>query len=338
MDIKEAIQKTVEGGHLTFLEAYAVANCMMSGKSTESQIAALLIAFRLKGETIDEISGFAKSMREKVNVVPCRNGDLVDTCGTGGDGSGTFNISTLSAFVAAGAGCRVAKHGNRCVSSLCGSADLFSGLGIHTEISPEQMGVCIDETGIGFLFAPLLHPAMKYAIGPRREMGVRTIFNILGPLTNPAGAKRQVMGVFNPDLTEPLANVLKQLGSDHVMVVHGSGLDEITLTGETRISELKEGSVRTYTITPEDLGFKPVSLDDIRGGDASENTAITMAILQGEKGPKRDMVLANAGAVVYVSGLAGTLEDGMRLAEESIDSGKALRVVEDLKALTRSMA
>lgn len=338
MAIKEAIQKTIEGDNLSLQESYNVANFIMGGEATDAQIAALLVALRLKGETIDEITGFAKSMRERVNVVPCQDDNLVDTCGTGGDSSGTFNISTVSAFVAAGAGCKVAKHGNRSVSSQCGSADLFKELGVNTEISPEQMGRCIDETGIGFLFAPLLHPAMKYAIGPRREMGVRTIFNILGPLTNPAGAKRQVMGVFSPDLTEQLANVLKQLGSDHVMVVHGSGLDEITLTGETQVSELKDGSVRTYNITPEDLGLPKVSMDDIKGGDAAKNVKITMDILKGEKGARRDMVLANVGAVIYVAGQASSHAEGIKMAEESIDSGKALKVVEDLKGLTISMA
>jgi len=338
MAIKEAIQKTIEGQNLTLQESYNVANFIMGGEATDAQIAALLVALRLKGETIDEITGFARSMREKVNVVTCKESHLVDTCGTGGDNSGTNNISTVSAFVAAGAGCKVAKHGNRSVSSQCGSADLFKELGVHIEISPEQMGQCIDETGIGFLFAPLLHPAMKYAIGPRCEMGVRTIFNILGPLTNPAGAKRQVMGVFSPDLTEPLANVLKQLGSEHVMVVHGSGLDEITLTGETQISELKNGSVLTHNITPEDLGLLKVTMDDIKGGDATENAKITMDILNGAKGPKRDMVLVNAGAVIYVAGLASSHVDGIKMAAESIDSSRALKVVESLKELTKAMA
>ena len=338
MAIKEAIRKTMDGQGLSLQESYAVANFIMGGEATDAQIAALLVALRFKGETIDEITGFAKSMREKVNVVPSSAGNLVDTCGTGGDNSGTNNISTVSAFVAAGAGCKVAKHGNRSVSSKCGSADLFKELGMNIEITPEQMGQCIDETSIGFLFAPLLHPAMKYAIGPRREMGIRTIFNILGPLTNPAGAKRQVMGVFSPDLTEPLANVLNQLGSEHVMVVHGSGLDEITLAGETQISELKNGTVRTYNIGPEDLGLAEVTMDDLKGGEAAENAKITMSILKGEKGPKRDVVLANAGAVIYVAGMASSHNDGIRMAEESIDSGKALKVVENLKTLTASMS
>jgi anthranilate phosphoribosyltransferase len=338
MAIQQAIEKTINGEHLSLSESHAVASFIMEGSATDAQIAALLVSLRLKGETIDEVTGFARAMREKAAAVSCNPQGLVDTCGTGGDKSGTFNVSTVSAFVAAGAGSRVAKHGNRSVSSQCGSADLFKELGVKIELSPDQMGRCIDETGIGFLFAPLLHPAMKYAIGPRREMGIRTIFNILGPLTNPAGAKRQLLGIFDPNLTEPIASVLQQLGSEHVMVVHGEGLDEITLTGETRVSELKDGNVKTYSIKPEDFGFRKISIDEIRGGDPTVNAQMAMAILGGkEKGAKRDLVVLNAGAAIYVSGVAESIEKGVEKATESIDSGKALTVFEKLKAVTQTM-
>ncbi|HDQ44236.1 MAG TPA: anthranilate phosphoribosyltransferase [bacterium] len=338
MDIQEAIRKTVEGEDLSIQESRAVAATVMEGAATDAQIAALLVALRLKGETIDEVTGFARAMRERASAVKCGFDRLVDTCGTGGDRSGTFNVSTVCALVAAGAGSRVAKHGNRSVSSRCGSADVFKELGVRIELSPDQMGRCIDETGIGFLFAPLLHPAMKYAVGPRREMGIRTIFNILGPLTNPAGVKRQILGIFDPRLTEPIATVLHQLGSEHVMVVHGDGLDEITLTGETRVSELKDGNVKTFSIQPEDFGFRRISIDDIRGGDPAVNAQITLAILGGkEKGARRDLVVLNAGAAIYVSGSAGTLEEGIGMAAESLDSGRALSVLESLKAMTQGM-
>ncbi len=337
MNIKDAIQKTIQGDSLTSEESHQVATEIMEGKATDSQIGALLVSLRVKGETIDEITGFAKTMREKATPIPCTAQDLVDTCGTGGDRSGSFNISTLSAIVAAGAGCPVAKHGNRSVSSLCGSADVLKALGVNLEITPETAALCIDHAGIGFLFAPLLHQAMKYAIGPRREMGIRTIFNVLGPLTNPAGAKRQVMGVFNPDLTEPIANVLKNLGSEHVMVVHGEdGLDEMTVTGKTRISELKDGTVRTYHLDPESVGMKKASAGSLKGGDAEENAAIVRGILNGEQGPRRDTVLLNAGAVIYVGGRAPDLAEGIRLAQEAVDSGEAMKRLEALVQISKS--
>lgn len=337
MTMKEAIQKTVGGESLSQQEAHLVATEIMEGKVTDAQIAALLMTLRLKGETIDEITGFAKTMREKVTMIPCTADMIVDTCGTGGDGSGTFNISTVSAIVAAGAGCAVAKHGNRSVSSQCGSADVLKALGVNLEITPDKAGECIDQNHIGFLFAPLLHQAMKFAIGPRREVGVRTIFNILGPLTNPAGARRQVMGVFNGELTEPLAQVLKNLGSDHVMVVHGAdGMDEITLTGKTRISELKDGVVKTYDLDPASMGLKTVNSDHLKGGDAEQNAAIANSILKGEKNAKRDVVIINAGAVIYVGGKAPSIEAGMALAEEAIDSGAALERLQKLVELTNS--
>ena len=335
MDIKQAIQTVIDSKDLTEQEMMAVANTIMSGEATDSQIGGLLVALRMKGETLEEITGFARVMREKATRIETRNNHLVDTCGTGGDKSGTFNISTISALVAAGAGCSVAKHGNRSVSSQCGSADVLKALGVNLELSPEQVGQCIDETGIGFLFAPMLHSAMKYAIGPRREMGVRTIFNVLGPLTNPAGAKRQLMGVFDGSLTEPLAHVLKELDSEHVMIVHGEdGLDEITLTGNTRISELKDGSVVTYDIHPEDFGFKTCSSADLKGGDPASNAEIAKRILRGEKGAKRDVVLMNAGAVIYTGGKADSYEAGIEIAAETIDNGKAMDALERLVALS----
>ncbi len=336
MKIKEAIKKIIELNDLTQQEAFEVAIEIMSGGATDAQIAALLTALRMKGETIDEITGFVRAMRDKVTPIECSSKDLVDTCGTGGDRSGTFNISTLSAFVAAGAGCRVAKHGNRSVSSRCGSADLLKALGVNIEITPKRMVSCIDETGIGFLFAPILHKAMKYAIGPRREVGVRTIFNILGPLTNPAGARRQLLGLFSDELTEPIANVLKKLGSEHCLVVHGEdGLDEITITGKTFVKELRNGVVESYCIEPEDFGIQKGTIDDIRGGDVNDNVRIALDILNGGKGPKRDITVFNAGAAIYVGGKAASLAEGIELAKESIDSGKAIEKLQMLREMTR---
>ena len=335
MTIREAIQKTVAGNSLSQQEAHLVATGIMEGQATDAQIAGLLMALRLKGETIDEITGFARTMREKATRIPCEVTGLVDNCGTGGDGRGTFNISTASAFVAAGAGCKVAKHGNRCVSSQCGSADVLKALGVNLQITPEKAADCIDQNGIGFLFAPLLHQAMKYAIGPRRELGVRTIFNVLGPLTNPAGARKQVMGVFDRHLTEPIANVLKNLGSEHVMVVHGEdGLDEITLGGKTTVSELKNGKITTYKLEPSALGYNPVEPEALKGGDDRANADIARQLLGGERGPMRDVVVINAGAVIYVSGLADSIAEGIKMAEESIDSGQAKKKLDTLVRMT----
>ncbi|MBN2030392.1 anthranilate phosphoribosyltransferase [bacterium] len=335
MDIKEAIHVAITSKNLKQAEAYHIADEIMSGHATDAQIAALLVALRSKGETIDEITGFAKAMREKATSIHCHADCVVDTCGTGGDRAGTFNISTLSAFVAAGAGCQVAKHGNRSVSSRCGSADLLKELGINIEIAPEAIVRCIDEVGIGFLFAPLLHKAMKYAIGPRREIGIRTIFNILGPLTNPAGARRQLLGVFDGDLTEPLAHVLMKLGSEHVLVVHGEdGLDEISLTKKTKVSELRQGEIRNYFLEPEQFHFSRIQPEEIRGGDPAENARIGLDVLKGVRGAPSNMVLLNAGAAIYVSGLAQSIEEGIERSRESIDSGKALEKLEALKKMT----
>lgn len=329
--IKEAISKVVSGESLSKEEASNTMNEIMSGEATPAQIACFLTALRLKGETIDEITGCATIMREKVTRIQTNTEILVDTCGTGGDVSHTFNISTIAALVAAGAGVRIAKHGNRAVSSQCGSADVLKALGVNTEADADKVARCIDEAGIGFLFAPMLHPAMKYAIGPRREIGIRTIFNILGPLTNPAGAKSQVLGVYDVGLTEPLAHVLKNLGSRHVFVVHGAdGLDEITTTDKTFVTELKDGEVRSFVINPEDFDVTRANKADLIGGTVEENAKIALDILQGEKGAKRDVVLLNASAAIVTGGLASDFAEGIRLASESIDSGKAMKKLEAL--------
>ena len=330
--IREAISKVVDGENLSQEEAAATMNEIMSGDATPAQISCFITALRLKGETVDEITGCAKIMREKVTRIESQAKPLVDTCGTGGDGLHTFNISTTAAFVAAGAGLHVAKHGNRSVSSKSGSADVLKALGVNIEADAVTVARCVDEVGIGFLFAPMLHPAMKYAIGPRREIGIRTIFNILGPLTNPAGASSQVLGVYDPGLTETLANVLKNLGSEHVFVVHGSdGLDEMTVTDKTHVAELVDGEVKCYEIDPEDFGISKADISSLVGGAAEENAQITLDILNGDKGPGRDIVLLNSAAAIVAGGLASNLAEGIQIAAQTIDSGKALEKLELLK-------
>lgn len=333
--IREAISKVVDGEDLSQEEATTTMNEIMSGEATPAQIACFITALRLKGETVDEITGCARIMREKVTRIEAKADLLVDTCGTGGDGSNTFNISTTAAVVAAGAGLHIAKHGNRSVSSKSGSADVLKALGVNIEADAALVAKCVDEVGIGFLFAPMLHPAMKYAIGPRREIGIRTIFNILGPLTNPAGAQVQVLGVYDAALTETLANVLKNLGSSHVFVVHGAdGLDEITITDKTYVSELVDGQVKSFTIAPEDFGMSRADASTLVGGEAEENARITLDILGGEKGPRRDIVLLNSAAVIMAGGKAADLAEGIQVAAETIDSGKALEKLELLKKAT----
>jgi anthranilate phosphoribosyltransferase len=333
--IREAISKVIEQKDLIEESARGVMNEIMSGEATPAQIASFLTALRLKGETVEEITGFAKVMREKVTRVKVEEEVIVDTCGTGGDGTHTFNISTIAAFVVAGAGLIVAKHGNRSVSSKCGSADLLEALGVKIDADVKKVERCFKEIGMGFLFAPLLHGAMKYAIGPRREIGIRTVFNILGPLTNPAGAKAQVLGVYAPELTETLAGVLRNLGSKHAFLVHGlDGLDEITLTGRTKVSELKEGEITNYFISPEDFGMKTCEIEDLKGGTVEENVGIALDILKGEKGPKRDIVLLNAACAIVAGGKAKDLAEGIKKAAESIDSGKAREKLELLKKYT----
>ncbi|MBU0628344.1 MAG: anthranilate phosphoribosyltransferase [Nanoarchaeota archaeon] len=334
--IKEAIYKLIEKQDLTMQEAESVMDEIMSGKATDAQIAGFLVALRLKGETIDEITACAKVMRQKSSrIKPKAHSKLIDVVGTGGDSSGTFNISTTASFVVAGAGIPVAKHGNKGVSSKSGSADVLSALGININLEPKKVEQCIDEVGIGFMFAPTFHSSMKYAIGPRKELGIRTIFNILGPLTNPAEAPYELMGVFSESLVEPMAEVLGKLGCKHALVVHGNGLDELTICSKTKVAEYKDNKVNTYEIDPKDFNIKTASLNDIKGNSPEENAKITLNILEGkEKGPKRDIVLLNAGAAIYTAGMAKTIKEGIDLAKNSIDSGKALEKLNKLKVWT----
>jgi anthranilate phosphoribosyltransferase len=347
--ITEAVRALVDRRDLTRLEAAAAMEAIMSGAATNAQIAAFLTALRMKGETVEELVGLALVMRQKAVKVRTHDGEvvgatgtdremLIDTCGTGGDASGTFNVSTATAFVVAGAGVQVAKHGNRSVSSLCGSADVVETLGINLELSPPQVARCIDEVGIGFLYAPLLHTAMKHVMVARREMGIRTAFNMLGPLTNPAGANAQVIGVYAASLTEPLARVLAELGTFRAFVVHGAdGLDEISNTGESYIAEVHEGVVRSSRVRPEDFGIPRASIRDLQGGDREENARIIRHLLQGEMGPRRDIVLMNAAAALVVGGKAKDVKDGVGLAAASIDSGAAARKLAQLIDLSRNL-
>ncbi|GAB4283288.1 MAG: anthranilate phosphoribosyltransferase [Deferrisomatales bacterium] len=350
--LKPFIRRLVEGVDLTEAEMIDAMEAIMGGEATPAQMAAFLTALRIKGETVEEITGAARVMREHATPIPVgRPRDavvsidrdeinveyetIVDTCGTGGTGTNTFNISTTTAFVLAGAGLRVAKHGNRAVSSRCGSADVLEALGVNLEVTPETVRTCIEEIGIGFLYAPLLHSAMKHVAPVRREMGIRTVFNILGPLTNPAGASRQVLGVYREELTGVLARVLGRLGSRRAMVVHGSdGLDEITITGFTHVAELADGAVTERDIRPEEFGLASAPPESIRGGDARDNAAIVRGVLEGEKGPRRDVVLLNAAAALTVADRAQDMAAGIALAAEAIDSGKARAKLERLVELT----
>jgi len=334
--IQEAISKLIEKEDLSLDEATTVMDEIMSGKATDAQIAGFLVALRLKGETIDEITACASVMRKKASRIKPKNQDqLLDVVGTGGDKSGTFNISTAAAIVTAAAGIPVAKHGNKGVSSKSGSADVLTALGINIDLDPKQVEKCIDEVGIGYMFAPKFHGAMKYAIGPRKELAVRTIFNILGPLTNPAEAPYELMGVFDESLVEPLAEVLGKLGCKHALVVHGNGLDEISIEAPTKVAEYKDNHVTTYEIKPSDFNIKLAELKEIQGNSPEENAKIILDILnQKEKGPKRDVVLLNAGAAIYVAGKADSIQAGIDIAKNSIDSGKALETFNNLKAWT----
>jgi anthranilate phosphoribosyltransferase len=340
MTIQEAIGQLVIGRDLPEQAMYEVMQTIMSGEATAAQIGAFITALRIKGETVAEITGAVRVMREKATRIETgvdinRGGIVIDTCGTGGDSSGTFNVSTTSAFVVAGAGGIVAKHGNRSVSSKCGSADVLEASGVSLNLTPDQISQCIREVGIGFLFAPALHGAMKYAIGPRREIGIRTIFNILGPLTNPAGANVQLLGVFDARLTELLANVLGRLGSKRALVVHGEGnLDELTVTGATKVSELVNGTVTTYTVTPEEFGLQRVGLEALAGAATPQLAAVEMRdILAGKQGHKREMVLLNSGATLMVADLVPTIAEGVRVAASIIDSGKAVAKLDELVQL-----
>jgi len=341
IDIQRAIDVISRFGQLRVEEAEAVMNQIMRGEATEAQIGAYLMGLRMKGETEAEILGSARAMRANAIKVPIRSeGDLLDTCGTGGDKSGTFNISTTVAFVAAGAGVRIAKHGNRASTSRCGSADVLAELGVNLDLTPQQVGRCVDEIGIGFLFAPRLHPAMKHALGPRRDLRVRTIFNILGPLTNPAGARRQLMGVFAPDLTEYLANVLGELGALSAIVVCGYGnIDELTTTGPNVVSHYADGAVRTFELNPLDYDLTPAHIWELLGGEAAENARILRGILSGEvNAAKRDVVLLNAGAALVAAGRARDFAEGIALAADSIASGAALAKLDALIAFSQEVA
>ncbi len=337
MEIRQAIDKLVNRVDLSEAETVDVMNQIMTGEATPLQVAAVLTALRMKGESIDEITGAARVMREKAHRVNVGTKTVLDTCGTGGDQKGTFNISTTAAFVLAGAGVNVAKHGNRSVSSQSGSADVLGALGVKVDAPKERVEQCIAKIGIGFLFAPLLHEAMKYAVQPRRDIGIRTIFNILGPLTNPAMATHQLIGIYSGDLVAVIAQVLKNLGSARAMVVHGlEGLDEISLCGPTKVAELRDGQVKEYTIEPEQFGFNRCCLDELHGGNAAQSALIVRGVLDGKQGPARDVVLLNSGAALYVSGSAETIIDGIRLAAESIDSTKARQKLEQLVEMTNA--
>ncbi len=324
MMIKHAIGKLADRLSLTEKEAEEVMNEIMEGEATSSQIAAYLMGLRIKGESVEEIAGSVRAMRDHAVRIAVGDPLVVDTCGTGGDGRNTFNISTTAAFVVAGAGLTVAKHGNRSVSSKSGSADVLAALGVNIELPPERVADCINEVGVGFLFAPLYHGAMKHCAGPRHDLGIRTMLNVLGPLTNPAGATIQIIGVYEPRLTELLGKVLMHLGSQHCFVVHGmDGLDEITLTDRTLVSEAKSGVLSNYVVTPEEFGLTRVSPKDLAGGTPQDNAQITKDILQGRKGPKRDVVCLNAAPALVAGRKAKTLHEGFRLAGETIDSGAA---------------
>ena len=348
--ITEAVRQLVDRKDLSRIEAAAAMEAIMSGAATNAQIAAFLTALRMKGETVEELIGFAQVMRQKAVRIRVHDDEiagltgtdremLIDTCGTGGDATGTFNVSTATAFVVAGAGLKVAKHGNRSVSSLCGSADVVETLGISLDLTPQKVARCVDEVGIGFLYAPLLHTAMKHVMPVRREMAIRTVFNMLGPLTNPASANAQIIGVYSPALTEPLARVLAELGTVRAFVVHGAdNLDEISNTGESRVSEVREGMVRSYTVRPEDFGLARTTIAELMGGDREENARIIRAILDGEAGAKRDIVLMNSAAALVAGAKARDLKDGVGLAAHAIDSGAALRKLEALVGLSRRLA
>ena len=335
--IKEAIAKVVNSEDLNEPQMMEVMDEVMEGKATPAQIAAFMTGLRIKGETVDEVTGAARIMRRKATRIDARSPIIVDTCGTGGDGMQTFNISTTAAFVVAAAGLTVAKHGNRAVSSGCGSADVLEALGVNIDAQPEIVEECIHQIGIGFLFAPKLHGAMKYAIGPRREIGIRTIFNMLGPLTNPAGATSQLIGVYDPRLTEMFAGVLKNLGTKTAFVVHGSdGLDEATVTGKTRVTELKNGLINTYDIDPS-LFFGDIFPGEaLLGGDASVNAEITKSVLTGGSGACRNIVLLNAALAIMAGEMAKTVREGIEIAKECIDSGAAIKKLQALIELSNS--
>ena len=337
MDMQAAIKTVLARKDLTADEMNNVMRIIMTGEATPAQIGGFLVGLRMKGETVDEIASAAKVMRELATGVKVSGDHVVDIVGTGGDGSNTFNISTACTFVVAAAGGTVAKHGNRSVSSKSGSADLLEAAGVKLDLNAEQVAKCINEVGVGFMFAPMHHSAMKHAIGPRKEMAVRTIFNVLGPLTNPAGAPNQLLGVFADELVEPLAEVLNKLGSNHVMVVHSEdGMDEISIGAATNVSELKDGKVTSYSITPEQFGFNKTNISELAVSGAEESLAVIKKVLNNEAGPAKDIVKFNSGAAIYVAGLADSLEAGIEKAEEVIASGAAKAKLEELVKLSNN--
>jgi anthranilate phosphoribosyltransferase len=334
-EFKSYIAKVAGGTPLTFEEAREAFDVVMSGDATPSQIGGFLMALRVRGETVAEISGAVATMRTKMLPVSAP-ADAIDIVGTGGDGSGSYNVSTCAAFVAAGAGVRVAKHGNRALSSRSGAADTLAALGVNIDIGPERIGACIREAGVGFMFAPAHHSAMRF-VGPTRvELGTRTIFNLLGPLSNPAGVRRQLVGVFAPEWVEPLAHVLKELGSEAVWVVHGGGLDEITTAGATKVAALENGEVRSFEVTPEAAGLPRASASDLTGGDAAHNARALRAVLEGARNAYRDIALLNAGAALVVAGQAASLADGVTLAAAAVDDGRAAAVLDRLVAVSNA--
>ncbi len=337
--LQDYIALVVEGHDLSEEQAHEAMSVIMGGGATDAQIAGFLVGLRIKGETIPEITGCARAMREAATCINVGDLDVVDTCGTGGTHKGTFNVSTASAIVAAGAGVPVAKHGNRGASSSFGSADVLQALGVNIEAEPPLVERCVREAGIGFLFAPLLHQAMRHAIGPRRELAIRTVFNILGPLTNPAGARRQVLGVFKEDLVEPIAGVLRNLGAERAMVVHSmDGMDEISICDETLTAVVENGQVEVRGIAPEDVGLRRADRSDLAAGSAAESATVIRSVLEGRAGPPRDMVLLNAGAAVYVGGLADSLRAGIEKAAEAVDTGKAEQSLARLVAVSNETA
>lgn len=337
MDIQAAIKQVIQHHDFDHDEMSDVMHQIMTGNATSAQIGGFLIGLQMKGETVTEIAAAAEVMRSLATPVHINGKHVVDTCGTGGDGASTFNVSTASAFVAAAAGCQVAKHGNRSISSSSGSADVLEAAGVNLELTPEQVKHCIETVGVGFMFAQKHHGAMKHAIGPRREMGVRTIFNLLGPLTNPAQAAHQVLGVFDKKWVKPMAEVLQKLGSQHVLVVHAEdGLDEISIGAETHIAELKNGTVTTYTIKPEDFGMQQHSIESLTVSNAQDSLALIKEVFEGKPGPARDIVVLNAGAAIYVADISPSLEEGIHLAAQVIDSGAAAQKLNALIVTSRT--
>lgn len=339
MTLPQAIQRLLDQHDLSGAEMQQVMRIIMTGGATDAQIAGFLIGLRCKGESIEELTAAAAVMRELATPVPVDGAHIIDTCGTGGDGAHTFNISTACAFVAAAAGAQVAKHGNRSVSSKSGSADVLEAAGVNLELTPQQVATCVETLGVGFLFAPKHHGAMKYAIGPRREMGVRTVFNLLGPLSNPARAPHQLIGVFAKNWLVPMAQVLKRLGSQHVLVVHAAdGLDEISIAAPTDIAELKDGAIETYTITPEDFGLTTLALDELAVDDATTSLKMIKSVFDNRPGPARDIVILNAGAAIYAADLADTLADGIAIAGTVLESGAAQHKLQELVDFSQQLA